>query len=852
MAGLQGLAQPGAGEMIPGRWSRIEALFDEALRREGAEHDAFLARLDSEDAALAAELRSLLSAHEGRGPLDELADAMTGPAVRRVFRLEAGDRIGPYRVEREIGSGGMATVYLARDGKHDRPVAIKVLRPGLAATLGTERFLREIEIASSLTHPHILPLFDSGEADGLLYYVMPYVEGESLRERLARETRLPVDDAIRLADQISSALAYAHERRIVHRDIKPENILLTGDRAVVADFGIARALAAAGQGRLTLTGTSIGTCAYMSPEQARGTGAVDGRTDLYSLGCVMYEMVAGQVPFDGPTPLTVLAQHSAMAPPRLRSTDPAVPLFLERAVQRAMAKDPRDRFRTAREFADALTTGTVVSRLGRRRRTRWLKGVTAGAMAGALLLAAGSALPSFVNGSGTDRIAVLPLANLTNEEPYLLEGVHEALISELGHLDIPVIARASMAGYAASPRPIREVARELDVDRVVEGSLYRRGDSLEITARLYDGDTEREVWSGSYDGDLPNVAAMYRAFARAIAEEIEVTLSPEAEARLQRASPVGPGVYQAYLRGMHLLNQSTEEAFGQALQHFHEAVADNPADPLAYAGLALAYITLAHGPAPPPDALHLARAAAERAVRIDPTLAEGWAALADIRTYLVWDWEGAEQAFTRAAELNPSLAINHYHHAWYLALFGRATEAVAAHERARDLDPLTPLHTVWLPGLYHFLGQPERALAGARSLVERYPGNATVLYVRGIAAVELGEYDEAIAALEEAVDINPRWEGALGRAYALAGRTEEAQAIAAILEAHPTSWNAFALAELHTALGDFDAAFRWLAYEPAHGWLPWSRVVPSLVPLRTDPRFGDLMRRLNFDEVDGL
>lgn len=837
--------------MIP-RWTRIEALFHEASRLVGAERDAFLARLDGEDATLAAELRSLLSAHEGRGALDELADMVTGPAVRRLFRLEPGDPIGRYRVEREIGSGGMATVYLARDPKHDRSVAIKVLRPELAATLGAERFLREIEIASSLTHPHILPLFDSGEADGLLYYVMPYVEGESLRERLARETRLPVDDAIRIADQVSSALAYAHERGVVHRDIKPENILLTGDRAVVADFGIARALAAAGRGRLTQTGTSIGTCAYMSPEQAGGAGAVDGRADVYSLGCVMYELVAGRVPFDGSTHVAVLVQHSTTPPPRLRSSDPGVPLFLERAVLRAMAKDPGDRFATASEFAEALTTGKVVSRLGRRRRTRWLRGVTAGAIAGALLLAAGSLLPSFVDGADIERIAVLPLANLTNEEAYLLEGVHEALISELGHVGIPVIARASVAGYATSPRAIRDVARELDVDRVVEGSLYRRGDSLEITARLYDGDTERELWSGSYDGDLPNVASMYRAFARAIAEEIEVTLSPESEARLQRASPVDPGVYQAYLRGMHLLNQSTEEAFGQALQHFERAVADNPADPLAYAGLAFAYITLAHGPAPPPDALHMARAAAERAVRIDSTLAEGWAALADIRTYLVWDWEGAEQAFTRAAELNPSLAINHYHHAWYLALFGRAAEAIAAHERARDLDPLTPLHTVWLPGLHHFLGRPERALAEARSLAERYPGNATLLYVRGISAVELGEYDEAIAALEEAVAINPRWEGALGRAYAMAGRTEEARAIAADLEAHPTSWNAFALAELHTALGDFDAAFRWLAYEPAHGWLPWSRIVPSLAPLRTDPRFGDLMRRLNFDDVDEL
>src|SRR3990170_3607869 len=268
---------------------------------------------------------------------------------------------GRYAIECELGSGGMATVYLAQDLKHGRKVAIKVLRPELAAALGTERFVREIEIAAKLTHPHILPLFDSGEADGFLYYVMPYVEGESLRDRLNRQSRLPVQEAIRLTDQVASALAHAHERSVVHRDIKPENILLAGDQAIVADFGIARAVEAAGGERLTGTGLAIGTPAYMSPEQAFGSHAVDGRTDVYALGCVVYEMVCGRAPFEGPTPQALLARHAADSVPRLRARDPDIPLFVERAVERALAKDPGDRFPTAGAFAEALTTGKVVA-----------------------------------------------------------------------------------------------------------------------------------------------------------------------------------------------------------------------------------------------------------------------------------------------------------------------------------------------------------------------------------------------------------------------------------------------------------------------------------------------------------
>ena len=754
------------------------------------------------------------------------------------LKTALGDR---YILSRELGEGGMATVYLAEDQKHQREVAVKVLRPQIAATLGAERFVREIEIAAKLSHPHILPLFDSGSSDGVLYYVMPYVEGESLRDRLGRDGKLSVDEAIRFTGHVASALSYAHERGVVHRDIKPENIMLAGDQAIVADFGIARAVEAAGDQRLTGTGLAIGTPAYMSPEQWLGSGEIDQRTDVYSLGCVLYEVISGQAPFEGRTPQALLAKHAAEAAPLLRTTDPSVPVFVEQVAERAMAKDPADRFATASAMAEALTTGTVVAQGSQWPRSAFI------AVAAVAIAALAWTLATALGDRGVERLAVLPLISLndTPEQEYLVEGVHEALISEIGQLGVSVIARATMAQYRNTSLSIREIAAELGVDAVLEGSLLRSGDDLEIVARMYDGESEEELWSQRYEGDLPNVVALYRGITRSIAEEIRITLSPEAESRLSQAPPVRPEVYEAYLRGMYLLNQSTPEGFEEALTYFDDAVRQAPSDALAYAGLALGYVTVAHGPAPPPNAWQTARAAAERAVRLDSTLAEAWAALADVKMYYEWDWEGAERAFRKANELNPSLAMNHYHYAWFHILFGRAEEAIAEHERARELDPLTPLHSVWIPGMYWWLGRHEEALASARATVAEYPDHATALFCLGVAAGELGEHAEAIEALERAVAISDRWNWALGRAYHRAGRTDEALRILGELEAEPPSpWGAVALADLHTALGNTDEAFRWLAYEPAHAWLPWSRNNPNLAPLRDDPRFDELLERL--------
>ncbi len=756
-----------------------------------------------------------------------------------------------YRVDREVGRGGMALVFFAHDLKLDRPVALKVLRPDLAASLGADRFLREIEIVARLTHPNILPLHDCGKADGQLYYTMPFVEGESLRNRLDREKQLPIDDALRIAREVADALGHAHALGIVHRDIKPENILFSAGHAVVSDFGIARAVSAAGVGTLTETGLAVGTPAYMSPEQASGPSDIDGRSDIYALGCVLYEMLSGETPYLGRTPQAIVAKKLTEPPPRVSVVRETVPIKVEEALVRALARTPADRFRTAQGFAEALSTGAILRRAPLH---GWRRAAALVVTFGVLALAV-RGLHSMLAETGIHKLAVLPLTDLTNDsaQAYLADGVQEALTSELGQLGLSVTARATMVQFRNAHKPIREVAREVGADAVIEGSVYRSHDSLQISTRLYDKD-EREIWAASYAGVLSDVVTLYRGFARAMAHEIGVRLNPTNEARLSETRTVNPHVYEAYLRGMHLLdNPRTDADLDSAIASFQQAVDQNPADPLAYAGLALGYTTIGHGMNPPDDVWPRARAAAERAIRLDSTLADAWAALATIKTYAESDWEGAERAFRRANELNPSLAMNHYHYAWYLALFGRVDEALVEHRRAQELDPLTPLHTVWIPQLYWFSEKPDmqRALTEARLNVKQYPDNATAWTVLAGLAQAAGLPDEWRAATERALALEP--EDELGRAalFAQTGRREDALRIAEKYETRPPNgWHAYQLAGVYGLLGYRDKSLHWAEYEPHHAWVAWA-VGWASEKDRADPRMQALARRLNLQFVPG-
>ncbi|HEX6670244.1 MAG TPA: protein kinase, partial [Gemmatimonadales bacterium] len=507
---------------------------------------------------------------------------------------------GRYRLERELGRGGMATVYLAQDLQHDRRVALKVLRLEMAAGLGSDRFLREIRIAAQLTHPHILPLHDSGEAEGRLYYTMPFVDGESLRQRLQRERQLPLEDALAIAREVAEALDYAHRRGIVHRDIKPENILLEDGHAVVADFGLARALDEAGAERLTGSGLTLGTPDYMSPEQAAGDRALDGRTDIYSLGCVLYEMLSGEPPFAGASVQAKLARRLTDPVPSLGPLR-EVPLLVDRAVGRALARVPADRFPTAGGLARALraeapSADTLPSLppVGRRRRL-------VGALLAAFTLAAGTYLlrdgqggTSGPAGERVTRLAILPFDNLGSpDDAYIAEGLAEELEAHLAgapalHLVAPQASRQDRRDTSS----LRELAHELAVPYVVRGtvrwgSATGDADRVRISPRLIRVEDGATLWSSEYDRRRADVFAVQRE----IAAQVAGALGHRLPAANRPAPTADLRAYEHYLQGRSYLNRGRRAADLQAaVRMFERAVELDPGFAAAYASLGFAHV----------------------------------------------------------------------------------------------------------------------------------------------------------------------------------------------------------------------------------------------------------------------
>src|SRR5437588_2413750 len=481
----------------------------------------------------------------------------------------------------------MATVYLARDLKHGRQVAIKVLGPEIAAALGPERFLREIELAARLTHPHILPLHDSGQAGASLYYVMPYIEGESLRDRLEREGPLPLEDALRITREVAGALGYAHSHDVVHRDIKPENILLSGGEAVVADFGIARALTQAGGTRLTETGIPVGTPAYMSPEQASGGGPIDGRSDVYSLACVLYEMLAGEPPYTGPTAQALIAKVMVDPVPAVRRLRPTVPPGVDQALRKALAKAPADRFASMAAFTDALSAP------------------------------AAPRSPS---------VAVLPFRNLSAdpENEYFADGITEDVIAHLSKIRaLKVISRTSVMAFKQREQSLKEIAARLEAATLLDGSVRRAGDRVRIVAQLIGAENDRHRWAETYDRQLTDIFGIQTDVALHIAQALKAELAVDEQTRIRKEPTNDLRAYQLYLLGRHWLVRYTPVALQRAIEHFQGAIAKDPAYALAYASVAMAYAELAESGAMAPDtAAREAKEAAAHAVRIDPQL--GW------------------------------------------------------------------------------------------------------------------------------------------------------------------------------------------------------------------------------------
>src|SRR5438445_259177 len=765
-----------------------------------------------------------------------------------------------YAIERELGHGGTATVYLAQDLKHGRAVAIKVLRPELAAALGAERFLREIEIAARLTHPHILPLHDSGEAKGFLYYVMPFVDGESLRDRLKREPQLPVEEAVRIAREVATALSHAHSHDVVHRDIKPENILLSGGEPVVADFGIARAIVAAGAETLTDTGLAVGTPGYMSPEQATGAMQLDGRSDVYSLGCVLYEMLAGHPPFLGTTAQEVLARHSLDAVPPLRTIRPELPEAVELAVRKALAKSPADRWRTPAALSEALAQAVAPPSLPRRAaRSIGLVAV------GASLLAAGYALLSrrpvaAPSGEAAHSIAVLPFVNIGADpanEPFS-DGMSEELITALAKVaDLRVTARTSAFSFKGKAVDIREIGSKLNVSYVLEGSVRRAGPQLRVSAQLINAATGYHLWSDEYDRDARDVFTVQDEIARAIVAALRVKLSGAANAALVKPSTGNPEAHDLYLQGRYFFAKRDSTSLRQAQDYFERAIAKDPSYALAYAGLSDAYSHRSvFGYVPPLDIHSKAKQAALRALALDSALAEAHTSLAFIDLFLEWDWATAGRELDRALALDPRYPPAHLFRAWYFLATDRMNDAVGEVQTAVRLDPFSLVNNARLSSMLYYARRYNEALAQARRLLEL--DSITFFQTRvemARAYLQLGRCDDALVAIKQAPEQASGaayFGGVLGWINARCGHP--AQALAELnrfrAEARAGRYvSHYSLGIIHAALGESEQAFAQLDSAYVEGaWAMFTlRVEPAFDGLRADPRFGRLLQKVGLE-----
>ena len=726
-----------------------------------------------------------------------------------------------YAVERELGRGGMATVYLAEEKKHGRKVAIKVLRPEITAALGTERFLREIGIAARLAHPHIVPLIDSGEAGGLLYYVQPHVPGGSLRDRLVETSQLPVKDALRIAQEIGAGLDFAHRKGFVHRDVKPENILFADGHAVLADFGVARACCDAEAG-VTEVGLAVGTPEYMSPEQASGDAELSAASDVYSLACVVYEMLAGEPPFHGNSPRAMMAKHVTEVPRPLRGFRPEVPAGMARAIARGLEKDPAQRYPSAAEFVAALA-----------------------APAGA----AGR------NSGGTRSIAVLPFVNASPDadNEYLSDGITDELIDALAKISgLRVSSRTSVFALKGKPLDVRAVGALLGTSVVLEGTVRRVGDRLRITAQLSSTDDGRLLWSQRYDRKLVDVLEIQDEIAATIVNTLRATMFADLSEHVPRRYTENIQAYGLYLKGRYEWNKRTQEGVAAAIRYFERAIAEDPRYAPAYAGLSDSYsLDVDYRSIPVHEAYQRAKEYARKALALDESVPTAHASLAWALFIYDWQWEAAEDEFRRAIELNPRYASAHQWFSFLLAARGQHDAALLEGHTALELDPASVSVRRAVGWLYYYARRYDQAREHLSRAIEMNPMAVESYRMLGSAMALQGDFVEAERVLREALTL----EGAaayskatLGWLLARSGRREDALGLLRELDAAREQGyvSPVAFAILHIGLGNLQDALDWSerAYDERRGWLAYVNVNPILDPVRNEPSFAALVRKM--------
>ena len=786
--------------------------------------------------------------------------------------LAPNTRLGPYEILAPLGAGGMGEVYRARDTRLDRDVAVKVLPEQTARDpAALARFEREAKAVAALSHPNILSVYDVGRHEDISYVVMELLEGETVRQRINRSA-LPARKAVDVGIAIADGLSAAHTRGVIHRDLKPENVFLTADGHVkILDFGLARSTGPvthdlASSPTLTIEtrpGAIIGTLCYMAPEQIRAQ-VTDARTDIFAFGCVMYEMLTGKRAFLGETAADTMTAILKDEPKSVRTISTAVAPELERLIDRCIEKRPEQRFQSASDLAFSLRTmhsqtGVAAAHTGSGA-SRFTRVGVAMVVVAALAIGAFAVLRELRNKSPDarptiDSIAVLPLENVSRdpEQEYFVDGMTEALISDLAKIGgLKVISRTSVMRYKATTKSLPDIAKELKVDAVVEGSVQRAGDRVRITAQLIHAATDEHLWTESYDRDLSDVLRLQSEVARTIAQEIKVKLTPQEQDRIAAARPINPAAHEAYLKGRFYWNKRTPDGLRKAVEYFEQAIALAPDWPLGYAGLADAYLLMPwYSNMRPSEANPKARTAAAKALEMDESLAEAHATMGIIAADYDRDWPTAEREFRRALALSPNYATAHQWYGLQLRFRGRHAEAMSEATKAQELDPLSLIIGVNVGEMYYDVGNLEQAETQFRKTLEFAPDftEAHIWLVRTLFLQSRSE--EAITQAREAVRISnndPRCASTLGYVYAKSGQPEEARRI--LDEITTRSKEVYVppthLAFVHAGLEERDRMFVWLerAYQEHDVRLLDTLIDPLLADMRSDPRFVDLVRRV--------
>lgn len=782
--------------------------------------------------------------------------------------MRAGTQLGPYIIASTLGSGGMGEVYRARDPRLDRDVAIKILPQHLAAdSVALQRFEREAKALAALSHPNILTVYDIGNEQGTFFVVTELLEGATLREKIGR-SGLSLHETIEIFLQASEGLTAAHSKGIIHRDLKPENIFITkGGRVRLLDFGLAKTtrpevLSAPEhletEPQVTKAGTILGTVNYMSPEQVRGE-PLDSRSDLFSLGCVLYECLTGKPAFFGNNIPSILYHITMTDPPSVSTIRQDLPESLDRVVKKALAKDKNQRYTSADNFAEALRTLQPTIHMSAAHSHRPLFRSLAWMLPLLIVLVSAGTFLWFnkhkpIGNLRIESIAVLPLVNLSGDasQEYFADGMTEELITDLAKIKaLKVISRTSVMQYKNAKKATPQIAKELKVDAILEGSVVRSGNRVRITAQLIQGATDQHLWAESYERNLEDILGLQSEVAGAIARQIQVAITPEESKRLLQTKPVDPEVHELYLKGRYFYNKGTQKDLWAAIDYFQRALGKDPSFAQAYAGIADSYAAFSDMYSSPKETMPKAKEAAMKALALDDSLSEAHASLAFVLFNYEWNWASADKEFRRAIELNPGNALAQSLYGIFLTLTGRFAEALQVFKKSIDLAPLDYFIATNYGNYYYITRNYPEAIRIYNGALEIEPNYPMALSQLALTYALNKDFAKAIAAGEKAIqlDDSPMYVVETGYAYAAAGKREDARKVLAQLQEVSKSKYVcpFEVATIYVSLGETDTAFEWLhkAVEDQSICTVWLRD-PRMDPIRSDTRFQKILEDLKF------